>query len=332
MVQVFQEPITAAQVKEKALALGANIVGIADSAAINANPPDPADPRIPANISDHDADRVIVLGKRLSAGVTRLNRWDERHKFYNDELVITTLEELSLELVYWLEKQGYPALIVPPSHVDPWRYQGNPDEHMKPLLSLEHAAVEAGLGTLGLNRQLLTPEYGPRVILAGVLTSAPVEPDARREDALCLGPDCGRCLSACPGDVIGHWDRDWPACDRFASPHGFPQLTEFLSGVMTEQDTERQKAMLLSEDSFNLWQSILRGAGVITGCRRCKDVCPVGEDYATMLQDALEDIPEATAEKAARLDAMKAAEASGGLPDAYTEHARWIGRLGYLED
>ena len=168
-ITVFQESVTADGVKAKARELGADLVGIADSAEINANPPDPTDPRIPANISDYDADRVIVLAKRLSAGVTRIPRWDERHKYYNDELTMTALEETALELVLWLEAKGWPALIVPPTHVDPWRYRGDPDEPMKPLLSLDHCAVEAGLGTLGLNLQLLTPEYGPRIMLAGVL-------------------------------------------------------------------------------------------------------------------------------------------------------------------
>jgi epoxyqueuosine reductase QueG len=327
MVAVFQEPITAEEIKAKAKSFGADLVGIADSAEINAHPPDPADPRVPADISDYDAGRVIVLGKRLSTGVTRIARWDERHKYYNDELTLTALEEIALSLVLWLEQKGYPALIVPPTHVDPWRYQGDPDKPMKPLLSLEHAAVEAGLGTLGLNRQLLTPEFGPRVMLTAVLASVPVEAGKRLEQALCLGPECGRCLAACPGDVIQHWDRDWAACDKYRSPHGFAQLTEFFTKVMETPDPKQQKALLRSEDSFNLWQSILRGSGVVTGCRRCQDVCPVGADYA-MLQDALDAIPEDNDTKRARRAAMAAAEAKGELPEAYGEQARWIGKLG----
>ena len=41
---------------------------------------------------------------------------------------------------------GYPAIIVPPTHVDPWRYDDDPQAHMNTLLSLPHAAVEAGSG------------------------------------------------------------------------------------------------------------------------------------------------------------------------------------------
>lgn len=328
MVAIFKEPLTADEVKAKVRELGADIVGIADGQTINDNPPDPDDPtRVPSTISDYDANKLIVIGKRINSGTTRLTKWNERHKYYNDELTMTTLEEISLELVLWLEEKGYPALIVPPTHVDPWRYQGDPKAHMKPMLSLEHAAVEAGLGTLGLNHMLLTPEYGPRVMLAGVLSSAEVEADSRMEEALCKGPECGRCLSACPGDVIGHWERDWAACDTYRAPHGFGHLSDFLIKMM-DAKPEEQKAMLRSEDTFNLWQSILRGAGAVTGCRRCQDVCPVGADYEKMLQDALEEIPEDTPEKQKRLEAMQAAEAKGDLPETYQQQARWIGKLG----
>ena len=108
--------------------------------------------------------------------------WNDRHKYYNDELALSRLEEASLELVYWLEDKGYPAIIVPPTHVDPWSYDGDPSEHLGTLISLPHAAVEAGLGTLGLNLQLLTPEYGPRVLLTAVLCSVEAECDPQDGD------------------------------------------------------------------------------------------------------------------------------------------------------
>jgi ferredoxin len=76
--------------------------------------------------------------------------------------------------------------------------------------------------------------------------------------------------------------------------------------------------MLRSETSFNLWQSILRGAGVITGCRRCADVCPVGEDYKR-LEDALATIPEDTDAKRAKLADMRQ---HGGANPAQTRWTR----------
>jgi ferredoxin len=310
-VEIYRKPLAASDVKAKARELGADLVGIAEGAALATS-----------HITDLDGGRAIVLAKRLNGGVARIRRWDDRHKYYNDELALTHLEETSLELVYWLEDCGYPAVIVPPTHVDPARYRDDPQAHIEPLLSLPHAAVEAGLGTLGLNLQLLTPEYGPRVVLTAVLCSVDVECDRPMTEALCLGPSCGRCLKTCPGDAVRHWDRDWQSCDRYRSPHGFAQLAEHLDRIVEATDAAARKALLRSEDSFNLWQSILRGAGVITGCRRCADVCPVGADYEPMLKDALEAIPESTPGKEARLAAMAAAEPSA----PYQRQIRWIGR------
>ncbi len=328
MVTIFKRPLTADEVKAKARALGADLVGIADGAVLDANPPDPADPKRPSDITELDSGRVIVLARRLSRGAARIGRWNDRHVYYNDEIALGELEATSLELVYWLEDQGYPAIIVPPTHVDPWRYdESDPKAHRTTLLSLPHAAVEAGLGTLGLNLQLLTPEFGPRVVLTAVLCSVDVEPDRRMAEALCLGPSCGRCLKACPGDAVEHWGRDWRACDVHRSPHGFAQLVDHIDAVMAAPGADARKALIRSETSFNLWQSILRGAGAITGCRRCADVCPVGDDYERMLRDALEDIPEATPEKELRLADMAKSAESGILPDGYEAQRRWIGAL-----
>jgi epoxyqueuosine reductase len=327
MVGIFRQHVTAAEVKAKALDLGADLVGIADGEAMNSHPPDPADPRRPIDITELDYQRVIVLAKHLNNGVARIIPWGDRTKFYNDELALSALEETSLELVYWLEERGYPAIIVPPTHVDPWRYNDNPKAHMTTLLSLPHAAVEAGLGTLGLNQQLLTPEFGPRVILTAVMASLDVDPDRRRADSLCHGPSCGRCLSVCPADAVQHWGRDWEACDTHRSPYGFAKLTEHVEAVIHAPNAKAKKDLLRTETMFNLWQSILRGSGAITGCRRCADVCPVGEDYPEMLAEALEAMPEDSDAKRLRLSAMIAAEKEGRLPDDYFDQQRWIGLL-----
>ena len=322
----FRTPLTPDMVKDKAKELGADLVGIADSAVMNANPPDPQAPQTPNQISDHDADRCIVLAKRYSVGTTRLPRVDERHKYYNDELTLTELETASLELVLWLEDMGYPALIIPPTHIDPWTYQGEPDQKKDTILSLTHAAVEAGLGTLGMAEQLITEEYGPRVMVTAVLTSAPLDTDTKRDDALCLGATCGRCVQTCPVDAVSHFERDWKTCDTKRSPHGFHAFADHLSKIIDEPDLDKKKGMLRSKEQFYIWQSTLRGAGVITGCRRCQDVCPVGTDYAR-LEDALDEIPEATPEKAKQLEAYAKVEAAGDLPAAYESAKRWVGVL-----
>jgi len=327
MVGIFRQSITASDVKNKARELGADLVGIADGEAMNQNPPDPKDPRRPIDVTTLDYKRVIVLAKHLNNGAARIIPWGDRTKFYNDELALSALEETSLELVYWLEGLGYPAIIIPPTHVDPWRYNDDPKQHMTTLISLPHAAVEAGLGTLGLNHQLLTPEFGPRVILTAVMASVDVDTDERRTESLCHGPSCGRCLSVCPADAVRHWGRDWEACDAYRSPYGFAKLTEHIEAIMRAPDAQAKKGLLRTETMFNLWQSILRGSGVITGCRRCADVCPVGDDYPDMLAGELDTMPEDTDAKKLRLIEMVAAEREGSLPESFHAQERWLGAL-----
>jgi epoxyqueuosine reductase len=324
MNELIPTILTSDAVKEKAKSLGADLVGIADGALMDQFPPNPDNPRTPSHITEIDGARVIVLAKRISFATSRLPAWNDQHKFYGDELLISALEELALDLVFWLEDNGVPGLMVPYHHVDPLKFIKGEDTQATHPLSAEHAAVEAGLGTLGLNHQLITPEYGPRVILGLVMTSADIEPDQKIGDALCLGPECGRCLAACPADAVQHWDRDWKRCDGFRSPFGFEFMSDYLTDILTEEDQLQQIAKLRGMESSEIFQAMLRGSGIITGCRRCADVCPVGNDYETLLKKWVDKIPEETPEKLKRLKTM-VAEAT--LPEAYAKQHRWIGEF-----
>ena len=53
MIEFRPTPITADEVKAKARELGADLVGIADGAVMDANPPDTADPRRPSDPDQH---------------------------------------------------------------------------------------------------------------------------------------------------------------------------------------------------------------------------------------------------------------------------------------
>jgi epoxyqueuosine reductase len=156
------------------------------------------------------------------------------------------------------------------------------------------------------------------------MTSADIEPDIKMENALCLGPECGRCLSACPADAVLHWERDWAACDKFRSPFGFEFMSDYLTSILTEEDQLQQIAKLRGMESSEIFQAMLRGSGIITGCRRCADVCPVGEDYEALLKKWVDEIPEETTEKLKRLKDM-VAEAT--QPEAYEIQRRWIGEI-----
>ena len=260
-------------------------------------------------ITEHDGGRAIVLAVRLQADFAH-PRLERPQQVLQRRAVAHLPREVSLELVYWLGGRGLPG-----DHRAADASTRGATTAIRKSTSARSSRCRTpqwrqASARLGLNLQLLTPQFGPRVLLTAVLCSVDVECDRPMTEALCLGPECGRCLKTCPADAVLEWDRDWERATVPRSPHGFAQLSEYLGRVIDEPDAARKKAMLRSEDSFNLWQSILRGAGVITGCRRCADVCPVGADYEPMLKDALEAIPENTPQKEARLAAMPKGEAS----------------------
>ena len=109
-------------------------------------------------------------------------------------------------------------------------------------VSLRHAAVEAGLGEIGLNRLLLTKRFGPRIRLGVVLTTAPLKPDQRFAEKVC--DDCGDCVRACPAEAITKEGRvDVRKCARVILKYGLPGLIRFLPSLVGKSEDEVWEAV-----------------------------------------------------------------------------------------
>lgn len=69
-------------------------------------------------------------------------------------------------------------------------------------------AIDAGLGELGRNGLLMTPEYGPRQRISKVLTDLPLVPDEPIEFGVMAYCDkCKKCAKHCPGQAIMYDER-----------------------------------------------------------------------------------------------------------------------------
>ena len=88
----------------------------------------------------------------------------------------------------FLEKNGYYAL--PLSNIEP--------EAEKAPYAMW--AAGCGLGEIGRNGLLLTPEFGPRQRLCCLLTDAELEPTPLFEEEIC--DNCGECLTGCRAGAL----------------------------------------------------------------------------------------------------------------------------------
>lgn len=139
--------------------------------------------------------RAISLGiALLHAIVDQLPNRSERgvainYRHHSYDLVNLRLDLAASRLSSMLQRDGYRALPVPASRrVD--------QERICAIFSHKIAAHLAGLGWIGKSCLLVTPEIGPRVRWATVLTDAPLKVTGHPLDDRC--GTCVECVEICP--------------------------------------------------------------------------------------------------------------------------------------
>ena len=86
------------------------------------------------------------------------------------------------------------------------------------------AAQMAGLGWIGKNCSLISPQNGPRLRLGTVLTDAPLEPDSPIENRC---GDCTQCRDICPaGAILG---KAFDCNDALSQRFDFKKCDAYLS-------------------------------------------------------------------------------------------------------
>jgi len=319
------KPLDAASVKRRARELGADLVGIASAATLNAFPPDPLFPQTPDRISTY-IKSVVVIVQRIPVGAFRCKQTVPVQ--YLDMMVLRRMDRVGYRLADELERCGHPSFLLAAQETD-WTLK----RASYGSLSTRHLGVEAGLGTLGMEVNILTPEFGPRLYLTGILTEVELQADERMTEQVCIGESCSRCLHSCPSDAVRHFGLDKGACATAAQEFGFAQITRYFSEFLALPD-EQKPAAIRSRDLFGFWQGLLRVVGSFGDCPRCLAVCPVGNDYHAHLTEAQRQIPEKTPEKVEKGKTFKTQRAAwenkqaevAGLTDW---NLRWVGERGY---
>src|SRR5712691_7268593 len=302
--------LTSEQVKEKARALGADAVGIASAAVLNAHPPDPKFPQTPERISP-EIKSIVAIVKRIPAGAFRTKRAECVQ--YMDQLVLREMDKVCLRVAQFLEGEGVYAFPLA-SQETKWEFK----RASYGYLSGRHVAIEAGLGTMGLEVNFLSPEFGPRCYTSAVLTTAELEADEKLTRQVCIGETCSRCLYSCPADAVLHWGIDKRACAQFAQEFGYSVMLSQLQKFVQAPDPDAQLEVLCTPQAYAVWQGLLRVVGA------------VGEDYVKWLSDEHREIPEKNAQKVTLAKQMQTDRKAGkDLPGLSAWNVRWVGEEGY---
>ena len=177
------------QLLDSAMTWGADYFGIADLApAHNA-------------IFEQGGAEIARLPRSISVGiglfhpiVDQIQRRPDRavatsYQTHCYDVINTRLDQVISRIASVLQRKGYKAFPIAASkRVDGERICG--------VFSHKLSAHLAGLGWIGKNCLLITPDMGPRVRWATVLTDAPLEATGQPIQERC--GDCCACVDICP--------------------------------------------------------------------------------------------------------------------------------------
>jgi len=106
--------------------------------------------------------------------------------------------------------EEYKVIAVPTGTISHNQYDSKTDR-WRSIVSAKHSAVAAGLGRIGKNTLLVTPEYGNMVWLNVMLTDVTLDPDEILLGNPC--PDgCSLCMDSCPVQALGNPEMNQGTC------------------------------------------------------------------------------------------------------------------------
>ncbi len=215
--------------------------------------------------------------KTLISIVCRMNREPIRNparSVANLEFHETTdhVNTVAHEIVRRLEARGHRA-INPPAGF-PMEITHFPGKVW--LVSHKPVAVAAGLGCMGIHRNVIHPKFGNFILLGTILLEAEVSEESRTvEFNPCLS--CKLCVAACPvGAISPDGSFNFVSCYTHNYREFMGGFTDWVETVADSHSARDLRRKVSDAESASMWQSLAYGPNYKAAY--CLSVCPAGED------------------------------------------------------
>ncbi len=145
-------------------------------------------------------------------------------------------------------------------------------------------AVAAGLGSIGIHRNVIHPKFGNFILLGTVLVASPISSYGEPLDySPCL--ECKLCVAACPvGAIKKNGDFDFLACLVHNYRDFMGGFTDWAQTIADSADAEEFRSRVSDSENASMWQSLSFKANYKAAY--CLAVCPAGEE---VIEPYLED-------------------------------------------
>ncbi|NIR52415.1 4Fe-4S ferredoxin [candidate division KSB1 bacterium] len=144
------------------------------------------------------------------------------------------------------------------------------------VVSHKPVAVAAGLGHMGIHRNVIHPRFGNFILLGTILVDTEVSEYSQPLDYNpCL--ECKLCVAACPTGAIspdGHFD--FSACYTHNYREFMGGFTDWVESIADSGNAREYRRKVSDSESVSMWQSLSYGANYKAAY--CMAVCPAGED------------------------------------------------------
>lgn len=245
--------------------------GADDAAAVRLDHPDLAGEREYAHAALPGTRTMIAMAVRMNRDNCRSPaRSVANQEFHQAD---EQANQAARGIVRALQDAGYRA--INPSVAFPQEMDNFPGKRIW-VVAHKTVAVAAGLGVMGLHRNVIHPKFGSFVLLATVLVDAEV---SEYGQALDYNPciDCKLCVAACPIGAIGkNGEFDGLACTTHNYREFMSGFTDWAQTVADSKDAADYRSRVTDSENASMWQSLTSPPGYKSGY--CVAVCPAGED------------------------------------------------------